>query len=184
MISWNWIQDRNKRKRIAILSTLFIGSFACVVVITNTLSPWNTVLRIFNVVLVADDCQFSEVAAACLNSTPRKLGQPPRAVAVPTAIQGDFSRKACDNVRSILSDTDDIRAHISLSLIPEDTWCQRLANGGRDWLFSNREIEQWPTFVHEGDFGGVGLTPGNFEVVGESDVAARLDECIDDYLQR
>jgi hypothetical protein len=174
---------RTVLQRAAVLALAFAGSLGLVALGATALSPWRNVARTFDVVLISEGCQLSEAAAVCLERTPRQHHEHPRAVAVPTEIEGELARSGCAHVRAALASAGDLVARASLFASSEESWCQRLAQGGRQWLLEHGGKERWPTFVHEGELAGVGLLAENFVAVGEPEVGAGLDECVASFME-
>ena len=174
---------RTVLQRALVLTLAFGGGLGLVALGAAALSPWRNVARTFDVVLVSEGCQLSEAAATCLERAQRQPHEHPRAVAVPTAIEGERDRSRCARARAALARAGDIVARASHWAWPEEPWCRELAQGGRQWLLDHGGKERWPTFVHEGELAGVGLRPENFVAVGEPEVGARLDECIAAFME-
>jgi hypothetical protein len=177
------VTHRSVLQRAVVLALAVGGSLGLVVLGAAALSPWRNVARTFDVVLISEGCQLSEASAICLQRAPRQPHEHPRAVAVPTAIEGEHARSRCAYVRAALASRGDLVARASLFALPEEPWCRRLAQGGRQWLLDHGGKERWPTFVHEGELAGVGLLPENFVAVGEPEVGAGLDECIAAFMK-
>ncbi|MCX4247973.1 hypothetical protein [Paraliomyxa miuraensis] len=174
-------RSSSMHSRVFILGAAFLLGLGITIPLVDS-TPWRSVLRTFDVVLVDEDCGFSQIAAHCLRSAPRAMVGRTGAVAVPTAIRGPASLRACRETRAAVAASGDLVARLSSWTHSEAAWCQRLAQGAREWLVSRAGGEQWPTFVHRGELVGVGLMAEHFEAVGESSAAARLPECIDDHL--
>ncbi len=169
-------------KRITLVAVAFAASFGMVIAATSMVSPWSTVIQEFDVVLVEEGCQFSEIAAVCLQGT-HGPNERPSAVAVPMTMEGEFSIRTCSDVRSSLMTTGNFWTRVSVWALPQAEWCQRLADDGREWHLANSDQERWPTFVHDGKLVGVGLLSEHFETVGEPKVGVRLDECVDTFMK-
>jgi hypothetical protein len=171
-------------KRAVVLAASFGASFGAVVLAADGLDPWTVVADAFDLVLVTEDCQLSEAAAACLHDAERGPSERPHAVAVPTEIRGELSRRTCNDVRTALAVHGHWWARASLHTWSEAAWCRRLADGARAWLVATHGAEEWPAFVHERRLVGLGLRPESFVAVGEPEVGARLHACVDAFLAR
>lgn len=173
---------RSLRSRLLFLTTLFGLSIGCSILAIRMASPWNDVVTTLDVILVAEHCEFSEVAVTCLHGARQRPDYAPKVVPVPTEMAGNFSHRSCTIARDGLVARGDISTRILLWILPEDRWCQQLSAGAREWLVSAHGKEQWPAFVHEGELVGVGLYRENFDAVGEPSVGANLDACVESFV--
>lgn len=172
--------SRKKRWRSALAVTLsFLGGLGIVLSYTSTISPWDDALESYDLILVSEGCHFSEIAASCLLSPQRT--QDSHTLAVSTSATGELSRRVCTDARALFVRDATPSIRLSMWILPEDVWCERLANGAREWFVDNNHREQWPAFVHEGKIVGIGLEPSNFGLVGEPAVGAHLDRCIEAF---